>query len=80
MTLEMLHKSEDNHYENLVKQLEGNSDNMQQIVKEYLEFHKLFGPYGKHKKDIIDASFNTIVENIVPEIFRIAMVSNNLHK
>ena len=77
MTLEMLHKSEDNHYESLVKELEGSTKNMDQIVKEYLEFHKLFGPYGKHKKDIIDASFNTIIENIVPEIFRIAMININ---
>ena len=48
---------------------------MDQITKKHLNFLELFGPYGKHKREVIDSSFNTIVENLVPEIFRLGMLT-----
>ena len=75
MTLEMFHKTEDEHYDNLFNQLEASSENMSQITKKHLDFQDLFGSYGKHKRDVLDTSFNTIIENLVPEIFRLRMLT-----
>ena len=75
MTLEMFHKTEDEHYETLVNQMEANSETIDQILKKYMEFQELFGPYGKHKRDVIDSSFNTIIENLVPEFFRLGILN-----
>ena len=75
MTLEMFHKTEDEHYETLVNQMEANSETIDQILKKYMEFQELFGPYGKHKRDVIDSSFNTIIENLVPECFKTFMIN-----
>jgi hypothetical protein len=65
--------NEHQHFEEIRKFAKEHPEEQEEIVKRSKEYFELFGPYGSQRISFLDSSFKAIIENIIPESYKLGM-------